>query len=115
MLALLHTSVCDAASRSNTLYKIDRRTQDPYTDKIRAYYLIRHNVLGYDHPELRPSASSALAACTGKMRDGNKWLEFFLVAKVSMKLKFSLGLLERNVDGWRDPDEDFEHPPYPSR
>lgn len=111
----LATSVCDAASRNNTLYKIDWATEDPYTDKIRAYYLIRHIVLAYDHPELRPSVSSALAACTGKMHDGNKWLDFFLVAKASMKLKFSLGLLERNIDGWRDPDEDFEDPPYPYR
>jgi hypothetical protein len=111
----LATSVCDAASRNNTLYKIDWESEDPYTDKVRAYYLIRHIVLAYDHPELRPSVSSALAACTGKMHDGNMWLDFFLVVKASMKLRFSLGLLERNIDGWREPNEDFENPTYPNR
>lgn len=111
----LAKSVCDVANRRDRLYKIDWETEDPYTDMIRAYYLIRHVVLAYDHPELRPSVSSALSACTRKMHDGNKWLDCFLAAVASMKLNFSIGRLERNPDGWRSPYEDTDYPPYPTR
>lgn len=111
----LATSVCDAANRNNTLEKIEWETEDKYTDMLRAYYLIRHTLLAYDHPELRPSVCSALSACTGKMHAGNAWLRFFLIASASMKLRFSNGLLEPNTDGWRGPDEDTDYPPYPLR
>lgn len=111
----LATSVCDAANRDNTLHHIDWEPENPYTDMIRAYYLIRHIILAYDNPELRPSVCSALSGCTRKMHAGNTWLRFFLLASASMKLKFSLGLLEPNTDGWRGPGEDTDYPPYPFR
>jgi hypothetical protein len=106
----LATSVCDAADRDNRLEKIEWETEDKYLDMLRAYYSIRHTLLAYDHPELRPSVCSALSSCTGKMHAGNNWLAFFMVAAVSMKLTLSHGLLERNPDAWdgthRDPDQD---------
>jgi hypothetical protein len=106
----LATSVCNAASRNNRLYKIDWETEDPYTDMLRAYYLIRHTLLAYDYPELRPSVTSKYLACTGKMHKANFWLCFFLTAGVSTKLKFSIGLFEHNVHKWRDPNGDPEWP-----
>jgi hypothetical protein len=106
----LATSVCDSANRDNKLEKIEWETEDKYLDMLRAYYLIRHTLLAYDHPELRPSVYSALSSCTGKMHAGNNWLAFFMVAVVSMKLTLSHGLLECNLDAWdgtyRDPDQD---------
>jgi hypothetical protein len=106
----LATSVCDAANRDNRLQKIEWETEDKYLDMLRAYHLIRHTLLAYDYPDLRPSVCSALSGCTGKMHAGNNWLAFFLVAAVSMKLTLSHGLLERNLDAWdgtcRDPDQD---------
>jgi hypothetical protein len=111
----LATSVCDAAIRDNTPQKIEWETEDKYTDMLRAYYLIRHTLLAYDHPELRPSVCSALSGCTRKMHAGNAWLRFFLLASASMKLKLSDGLLEPNTDGWCGPNEDTDYPPYPFR
>lgn len=111
----LAVSVCDAANRDNTLEKIEWETEDKYIELLRAYYLIRHTLLAYDHPGLRPAVCSALSGCTGKMHAGNTWLRFFLLASASMKLRFSLGLLEPNTDGWRGPGEDTDYPPYPLR
>lgn len=110
------TSVCAAAAnRDNTLEKIERETEDTYIELLRAYYLIRHTLLACDHPELRPAVCSALSGCTGKMHAGNTWLRFFLLASASMKLRFSLGLLEHNTDERRGPSEDTDYPPYPLR
>lgn len=98
----LASSVCDAAVNDNTLQKMVWEMQDPRTEMLRRYYLIRHTLLAYDHFELRPSLLSALSACTEKMHDANKWLSFFLVAAASMTLRMSHGLLEKNPDfhGW---------------
>lgn len=111
----LAKSVCDAANRDNTLEKIEWETEDKYSELLRAYYLICHTLLAYDHPELRPAVCSVLSGCTSKMHAGNTWLRFFLLASASMKLRFSLGLLEPNTDGCRGPGEDTDYPPYPLR
>ena len=111
----LATSVCDAANRDNTLEKIEWETEDKYSELLRAYYLICHTLLAYDHPELRPAVCSVLSGCTSKMHAGNTWLRFFLLASASVKLGFSLGLLELNTDGRRGPGEDTDYPPYPLR
>ena len=36
-------------------------TEDPYTDSLRAYYLLRHIALSWDHPELRPAVEATLS------------------------------------------------------
>lgn len=106
----LASSVCSAASRNNTLQKITWQTEDPRTEILRAYFLIRQTLLAYDHPELRPPVLSAFATLSERMHRANSWVAFFMLAAAPSKLRDAHGMFERNPDAWygndRDPDED---------
>lgn len=92
----LASSVCDAADNNRTLYKISWPTEGKWTELLRAYHLIRHTILAYDSPLLRPSVFSALSACTEQMHEANYWLVNFLIMAAPMQLIRSHGLLEIN-------------------
>lgn len=92
----LASSVCDAAENNRTLYKITWPTEGKRTELLRAYYLIRHTILAYDHPLLRPSVFSALSACTEQTHDANYWLVNSLIMAAPIQLIKSHGLLEIN-------------------
>jgi hypothetical protein len=61
----LASSVCDGLRKrwQGGLYywRSWRATEDPYTDSVRAYYVMRHIALAWDHLSLRPAAMSALS------------------------------------------------------
>ncbi|KAM0723340.1 hypothetical protein Q7P37_000325 [Cladosporium fusiforme] len=107
----LASSFCHAASIDNKLQKISWQTEDPRIEMLRAYYLVRHTLLAYNHPELRPSVSSALVKCTKEMHSGNNWAYFFMVAAAPKRLKETHGVTERNLDAWDGTNRD----PYQER
>lgn len=106
----LASSVCNAASSNDTLQKITWQTEDPRTEILRAYFLIRHTLLAFDHPELRPPVILAFATLSDKMHRANSWVAFFMLAAAPTKLRDAHGMFERNPDAWngndRDPDQD---------
>lgn len=105
----LASSVCDAASKDNKLEKITWQTRDPRVEMLRAYYLVRHALLAYDHTELRPALISALRGMSEKMCDANDWMRFFIRSAAPRKLQHTHRVNERNPDAWngshRDPYE----------
>lgn len=106
----LASSVCDAAYRDNKLQKIEWETHDPLPEMLRVYYLIRHTLLAYDHPELRPTLCPIFKGMSEEACAANNWVCFFMLSVAPAKLRDAHKVYERNADAWdgtkRDADQD---------
>ena len=106
----LASSLCDAARRDDALEKIKWETGDPLPEMLRAYYLIRHTLLAYNYPELRPTLFPVFKGMSERMCAANSWVCFFMLSVAPSKLRDAHKVYERNVDAWdgtnRDTDQD---------
>lgn len=110
----LASGLRDALSKDDRLQPITWQTSDPRIEMLRAYYLIRHAVLAYDHPHLRPAIISTLTTSTNAILKANEHVLFFLQRVAHVSLQNAHGFFERNPDAYhgagvhldRDPDKD---------
>jgi hypothetical protein len=69
--ARLASMVCDDFVNTLQTGRLYQRswqpTEDPYTDSLRAYYMMRHIALAWDYPQLRPAVMSTLSESSYNM------------------------------------------------
>jgi hypothetical protein len=106
----LASAICEGLSKDNRIQKISWPTTDRWTEIPRAYYLIRHTALAYDHPQLRPAVLSTIAEASMAMLVVNTHVLYYLMRVASYKIRGAHATVERNWDAWsgtqRDPDQD---------
>jgi hypothetical protein len=101
--------VCDDfanALETGHLYKRSwRATEDPYTDSVRAYYMMRHIALPWDHPSSLPAVMSALSESSCDILQQHQHLVRSLWM-ASHKIQGAHAMRERVSEAERDSDED---------
>jgi hypothetical protein len=81
-------------------------TEDPYSDSVRAYYMMRHIALAWDHLSLRPAVTSAFTGSSHDMLRECQHLFSSLYRTWSVEIHDALALWERAPEAERDEDED---------
>jgi hypothetical protein len=101
--------VCDDFANileTGRLYKRSWQvTEDPYSDSVRAYYMMRHIALSWDHLSLRPAVTSAFTESTHDMLRECQHL-FYSLWMASHKIQGAHAMKERVPAAERDEDGD---------